>query len=132
MQPIKALPMTYTVLAIITLLFGLASRASWIDKTSFIYLYTGDILWALLVFWLCCLFFKKSESRRICLYAAVFCFGIELSQLYHAEWIDALRQHSLGGLILGYVFKISDLLCYSCGLIIGFSIDRFVLRGVIR
>lgn len=37
-------------------------------------------------------------------YQSFFLFVIEFSQLYHAEWIDQIRDTSLGGLVLGYGF----------------------------
>lgn len=44
-----------------------------------------------------------------------FCFSIEISQLYHAEWIDQIRDTSLGGLVLGYGFLWSDIAAYTLG-----------------
>lgn len=45
----------------------------------------------------------------------MFFYGIELSQLYHALWIDAIRNTTLGGLIIGFGFLWSDLVCYTIG-----------------
>ncbi len=45
-------------------------------------------------------------------------FVVELSQLYHAPWIDSIRQTTLGGLVLGFGFLWTDLLCYSVGIAI--------------
>lgn len=42
-------------------------------------------------------------------------FFIEISQLYHAEWIDRIRDTSLGGLVLGYGFLWSDIEAYTLG-----------------
>ena len=39
--------------------------------------------------------------------------------LYHAPWIDNLRQTTLGGLVLGFGFLWSDIFCYTIGIIIG-------------
>ena len=46
-------------------------------------------------------------------------FLVEASQLYHAPWIDAIRQTTLGGLVLGFGFLWTDLICYSVGVAIG-------------
>ena len=51
--------------------------------------------------------------------AAGFSLMIELSQLYHAPWIDAIRRTRLGGLVLGYGFLWSDLACYAVGVVCG-------------
>ena len=34
--------------------------------------------------------------------ALLFSYAIEFSQLYQAEWINALRHTALGGLVLGF------------------------------
>jgi hypothetical protein len=49
----------------------------------------------------------------------LFCYAIELSQMYHAPWIDDLRHTRAGGLVLGYGFLWSDLLCYTLGVTLG-------------
>jgi Flp pilus assembly protein TadB len=41
--------------------------------------------------------------------------AVELSQLYHAPWIDSMRSTTVGGLLLGYGFLWSDLACYAAG-----------------
>jgi hypothetical protein len=43
--------------------------------------------------------------------ALAFAWAIELSQLYHAPGIEALRHTRLGGLVLGFGFLWSDLVC---------------------
>ena len=60
--------------------------------------------------------------------AYCFCFVIELSQLYHAPWIDGLRHTRLGGLILGYGFLWSDLICYAVGVATGWLIELAILQ----
>lgn len=46
-------------------------------------------------------------------------FLVEISQLYHAPWIDSIRQTTLGGLVLGFGFLWTDLVCYSVGIATG-------------
>ena len=55
--------------------------------------------------------------------ALVFSYLIEISQLYHALWIDAIRATTLGGLVLGFVFLWSDILCYTVGVLLGIIVD---------
>ncbi len=54
----------------------------------------------------------SSRKPVVCLTVTV-----ELSQLYHAPWIDSIRQTTLGGLILGFGFLWSDLACYALGVL---------------
>ena len=50
--------------------------------------------------------------------------GVELSQLYHAPWIDSIRETTLGGLILGFGFLWSDTACYTVGVGLGVLLER--------
>ena len=54
-------------------------------------------------------------------------FLVEISQLYHAPWIDAIRQTALGGLVLGFGFLWTDLVCYSVGVMIGVMAERAIV-----
>ena len=49
----------------------------------------------------------------------VLAFVVEISQLYHAPWIDSIRHTTLGGLVLGFGFLWTDLVCYTVGIVIG-------------
>lgn len=90
---------------------------------SFIRAYVGDGLWALMVFFGIATVANRPPTVSVALLAMLFCFGIECSQLYHVPWIDTLRSTRLGGLVLGYGFLWTDLLCYSVGILIGSLID---------
>jgi hypothetical protein len=71
------------------------------------------------------LIFNRAKIRNIASAALLFCFFIELSQLYHRPWIDAIRHTRLGGLILGFGFLWTDLIAYSIGVALCFIIERF-------
>lgn len=43
------------------------------------------------------------------------CFALELSQLWHPEWLDAVRATPFGALVLGRGFIWSDLVAYAVG-----------------
>jgi hypothetical protein len=86
---------------------------------AFVAEYAGDTLWALMVFLLVS---TLLVGRPILVRAAIslaLAFLVEISQLYHAPWIDAIRQTTLGGLVLGFGFLWTDLVCYSVGVVIG-------------
>lgn len=70
------------------------------------------------------LIFDRQPTKVIALMAGLFSFGIEISQLYHAPWIDGLRATRLGGLVLGFSFVWSDLLCYTVGILVGVVMDK--------
>lgn len=119
----------YLILIVFTIAIGLASRHIHVDTENWVKLYLGDAIWALMVFWLFGFVFNRKSSLWIAVAALIFSFSIEISQLYHAVWIDNLRSTTIGGLILGFGFLWSDLLCYSAGIGFGYLMERlFALR----
>ncbi|WP_195999842.1 DUF2809 domain-containing protein [Clostridium sp. 1001271B_151109_B4] len=115
----------YLILTIITIILGLLSRKVQ-GLPQIISSYSGDILWALMVFFLLAFLFNKKSTIFILILSIIFSYGIEISQLYHAPWIDSIRATALGGLILGFGFLWSDLICYTVGIVIGAIIDKFI------
>lgn len=121
----------YLILTIIVMILGLLSRKiSGLPKI--IELYLGDILWALMVFLMISFVFNRKSVTFITIVSICFSYGIELSQLYHAPWIDAIRNTTLGGLILGFGFLWRDLVCYTIGIIIGIIIDIMININVLK
>jgi hypothetical protein len=109
----------YFIAAVVVVLAGLASRRYRGQLPAFLAEYAGDTLWALMVFLLVSVVLA---SRPLMVRAAIafgLSFLVEISQLYHAPWIDSIRQNTLGGLVLGFGFLWSDLVCYSVGIAIG-------------
>ncbi len=84
-------------------------------------------MWAMMTFFLIGLIFPAVRTRNVWLMAMVLTYGIEVSQLYQADWINSIRHTPIGGLILGYGFLWSDLLCYLCGISAGALIERNIL-----
>ena len=108
------------------MLLGLASRSNAVALPEFVATYAGDTLWALLVFWLIRAANPAARVGVSALLAIAFAFVIELSQFYQAPWINNIRATTLGGLVLGFGFKLSDLVCYSVGVLIGFGLNLLV------
>jgi hypothetical protein len=113
----------YIALVLIVVILGLASRRYREVLPPFVAAYSGDTLWANMVFWLFALVMPRARTLTIAAAALAFAFAIEVSQLYHASWIDAIRATTLGGLVLGYDFVWSDLVCYTAGIAIGGAVD---------
>ena len=67
-----------------------------------------------------------------CIVSLVLAFAVEVSQLYHADWIDGIRSTTLVGLVLGFGFLWSDLVCYLVGIAAGAIIELTLrrLRGM--
>ncbi|MBZ0286707.1 MAG: DUF2809 domain-containing protein [Anaerolineae bacterium] len=97
---------------------------------AFVVNYLGDALWALAIFLLIGLLLPTKSTRTIFILALAVTWGIEFSELYQADWINALRAYKLGGLILGYTFLPSDLLMYLCGIGAGVGLEKWIsIRG---
>jgi hypothetical protein len=119
-------------LALITLaaLLGIGSRRYARALPGFIAAYAGDTMWALAAFAGVGLLLLRASTRTIALLAMILSIAVELSQLYHAPWIDSIRRTTLGGLILGFGFLWSDLACYAAGVGLGVILERVVLAAV--
>ena len=113
----------YIILTVTVILSGLASRKYQEFLPSFLAEYSGDTLWALMIFLISGFFFSYNSTLLNAAVALLFCFAVEFSQLYQAEWINMIRQTKIGGLILGYGFLWSDLLCYAAGISAGAIIE---------
>lgn len=102
---------------------GLASRKYQAHLPYIIAKYSGDILWALMVFFMVGFLLKRQSIMKVSIITLLFSFGIELSQLYSAPLIDEIRKTVVGRLVLGQGFLWSDLICYMFGALIGVVIE---------
>lgn len=85
--------------------------------------YAGDTLWALVAFVGIGLLLPRASTWRVALLAMSFSAAIEVSQLYHAPWIDSIRRTTVGGLALGYGFLWGDMACYAVGVGTGMLVE---------
>ncbi len=90
--------------------------------------YPGDVLWALLVFIIIGFLFNKMEILRVSLYSLAFSYLIEISQIYHAPWIDNIRHSLFGKLVLGSGFSVIDMICYTIGILIGAILEYYFIK----
>ena len=90
----------------------------------FLQTYAGDTLWALALYIVLAFVSPSAGSKELLMLSVIIAFAVEFSQLYQAEWINSVRHTRAGGLLLGYGFKWSDLLCYSSGILLCFVIDN--------
>jgi hypothetical protein len=111
----------YFILIIVTIIIGLLSR-----HYTVIPLFIGDVLWALMVYFIMRFLFIKAGIVRTIIYSLSFCYAIEFSQLYKAPWIDSLRHTLFGRLVLGDTFLWGDLLSYTGGIAIGILINLLI------
>ncbi|MFP7231963.1 DUF2809 domain-containing protein [Bacillus subtilis] len=117
----------YAAFTILVIGLGLGSRAFSNILPATVNMYLGDSLWAAMIFTGCGFLFRKLKTMTSGMISLSFCFVIECSQLYHAEWIDRIRDTFLGGLVLGYGFLWSDIEAYTIGIAACAAIELLVL-----
>jgi hypothetical protein len=104
----------YCIFIIIVIVAGLLSRkVLWLPQ------WVGDLLWALMVYLMVRVLLINASLKQVAIISLAFCFLIEFSQLYQADWINHIRQTLPGRLILGQGFLWSDLVAYMGGVMIG-------------
>ncbi len=110
----------FAVLLLVVLLLGLASRSAAAKVLpDVVRNYAGDILWALMVYLMFAVLLPKATANRVALLAMMFATSIEVSQLFHPDWLEYIRNLPGMRLVFGYSFLFSDLLCYATGIAIG-------------
>src|SRR5205085_7371997 len=112
----------YFFLFFVTVIFGLLSRYFHV-----IPLFIGDILWALMVYFIVRFLFVNKTLQFAVVSSLLFSYVIEFSQLYQAAWINQLRRTWLGHMVFGAGFLWSDLLCYTAGVALGLLFDKKIL-----
>jgi hypothetical protein len=106
------------------MLLGLGSRRYGAWLPGWVAAYAGDTLWALLVYWLIGLGWPRRAVTWRAVTAISFAFLIEVSQLFHPAWLEAVRHTLLGSLVLGHDFLWSDLICYTVGVLSGVTLEK--------
>jgi len=120
--------LVYFLVCCLLIPLAFASRRYGHQLPRFIVLYAGDTLWAMMVFFALGCLFPRWSANRLFVVVLLFCYAGETSQLYHAPWIDAIRDTWLGGVILGYGFLWSDIVCYTVGVSVGSLFERLAIR----
>jgi hypothetical protein len=113
----------YLALLLGTVALGLASRRHAASLPPVVAGYAGDVLWATMVAWLAALAAPRARTARLAGVALLVATLVELSQLYRAPWLDAIRATRPGALALGQGFLWSDLACYAAGAGLAAALD---------
>jgi len=114
----------YLLILFIIISIGLYSKRMTGKITEIIDL--KDVVWAMMVYFLFRIVFINWSIKKVAAVGMLFSIVVEVSQLYHDDWIDKLRSTFLGGIILGSGFVWSDLSAYLCGVVFGITIDYFI------
>lgn len=120
----------YIICFIFIIPLGLATRRYGARMPPVIAEYGGDVLYATCWFFFLRIFFAKPTLWKAVAIACLICYAIEALELIQAPWMVKLRHTPPMGLILGYGFKWSDMLCYTIGCAIGWGIGALIEHPV--
>ncbi|XEC93084.1 DUF2809 domain-containing protein [Paenibacillus tarimensis] len=113
---------------VIVIILGLGSRtgAGWLPD--FISAHAGDTLWASMIYFGFRALFPRWRLIVLGGISLLFCFVIECTQLYQAGWINAVRNTTIGALVLGRGFLYADLARYSAGIALAALFDLLLMK----
>ena len=117
----------YLISVAIVMGLGLSSRKYAGYLPEWINTYLGDALWAVMIYLFTAVLLHDRKLLQIALASLLFCYLIEISQLYHAPWIDAIRNTRLGGLVLGFGFLWTDIIAYTMGIGVMLAIESIYI-----
>ena len=117
---------TYIPIMLILIALGLPSRLSIPNLPHWYVAYTGDFLWAMLVFFFFCLIFNLKNKNTFILTIAT-TYLIEFTQLFRPAWLETLRSYKIIALIIGYTFVWSDIIAYSLGISLAAIINHIII-----
>jgi hypothetical protein len=118
----------YLLIMVVITAFGLPARTIQDQLPTWYVQYFGDYLWAMLLFFVFALTLRNMNTFKVAIATLLFTYMIEISQLFHPQWLEYLRSIKLFALVLGYSFLWSDIVAYTLGIFTGALIERFLLR----
>ena len=118
----------YLLIMIVITAFGLPARTIQDQLPRWYVQYFGDYLWAMLLFFVFALILRNMSTFKVAIVTLLFTYIIEISQLFHPQWLDYLRSVKLVALVLGFTFLWSDIAAYTLGIFTGALVERFLLR----
>lgn len=110
----------YPILVLLIIVLGILTR-----KISIIPLFVGDLLYAMMIYFIVRFFSNKNDFIKTAIIALLICFSIEFLQLYQANWMIEIRKNTFGRYVLGQGFLWSDLVAYFVGVLISYLIDKY-------
>lgn len=121
----------YVLIMLVITALGLPARMIQDQLPRWYVQYFGDYLWAMLLFFVFALILQKTSTLKVATVTLLFTYSIEVSQLFHPQWLEALRSIKVFALILGYGFLWSDLVAYTLGISTGVLVEGFLLRNTL-
>jgi hypothetical protein len=120
---------SYIALAIATIVVGLAVHWHGASLGPVLRDIVGDALWAAMMFWFVSALIPGVRLAARGVVALCICFAVEAGQLIDSPALDALRNSSVGHLVLGSGFDPRDLVSYSVGVLAAMLVAYGLARG---
>lgn len=117
---------TLAVCTLLVITLGLLSRGFPELFPALLGKYPGDALWALMVWLGWAMVLPRADAATLGWMALLTSSMVELSQLYKTPWLDALRETTMGHLVLGSGFAGHDIVAYAVGIAVGVMLDRML------
>ena len=124
MPPTSRLRVAFAALALSTIVLGLLLQRARPALPMAAGDALGDALWAIMIYWIVGGIRPSLSRSRRAILALLACWSVELSQLYHAAWIDGVRRTTVGNLVLGTDFDARDLAAYAVGIAVALMLER--------
>lgn len=120
--------LTFLVAAVATIVTGLVVHLRGTALPAAARDFAGDALWGMMIAWWMGVVAPRARlvPRGTC--AFLICAAVEFSQRFHGAAIDAIRQTTVGHLVLGSGFDTRDLLAYAIGIVMAAVLEVSVLR----
>lgn len=113
----------YFAVAMATILLGLCSRGF-----SVVPLFVGDLLYAVLIYFIFRFFFTTQSAVAIAVMSLFFCFAIETLQIVRWNWLLQIRATIIGRLVLGQDFLFADLIACTFGVFVAVVFERVIFK----
>lgn len=118
--------LSYLITILVVIALGILSR-----KITFIPLFIGDLFYAVMIYFGIRFLLINLSKIKSTVLSLLICYCIELLQLYGAQWMVELRSTIVGHYVLGQGFLWSDILAYSFGILIAYSIEKLlIIKGI--
>jgi Protein of unknown function (DUF2809) len=119
------LRLRYTGYAVALIAIALGLRRAWSALPYWINVWIGDFLWGVMLYCVMVALFLPRNRWAATLWLVLFCWVIEASQAWHTAWLDAFRDTTIGGLLLGHGFLWSDIAAYTAGCLVAYWVDMW-------
>jgi hypothetical protein len=113
----------FVAVAIATIVVGLVIHFAGTALSPRVRDFLGDALWAMMMVWWVSALLPGARLIARATTALAISWAVEFSQIYQTPTLDALRDTTLGRLVLGSGFDARDLIAYFVGVVAAVALE---------